>query len=263
VYNRIDLTNGLTLTTSGTFGIQRRLDNHSDFSLFYSREKEFTPNDPPEFSEEDPSLNTLRNLSLNIQLEYTPRNFYMIRNYRKQMTESDWPTFHLNYRQAIPVQSGPWNEYQLLSGGVTHRFDVGLLSELEWKLDGGYFLNTSSIHFSDYKHFKSSPLLIDMAGFEHGLMLMQFYEASTAAYWASGEAVLTSSYLLLKFLPWFSERLWKESFRIHYVHTPGTPHYLQAGYSLNELFFLVDVGVFTAIQEGAYKGFGVRLNLRF
>ncbi len=263
LYNRIDLANGLTMTTSGTFGIQRRLVSHSDFSLFYSREKEFTPNHPPEIPEDDPSLNNLRNLSLNIQLEYTPRSFFVIRNYRKQMTGSNWPAFYVSYRHAIPVQPGNWNEYQLLNGGLTHRFDAGLLSELEWNLDGGYFLNARSVHFSDFKHFKSSPLLIDMAGFDHGLLLMDFYEASTAEYWASGEAVLTSSYLLLKFLPWFSERLWKESLRIYYVYTPATPHYVQAGYSLNELFFLMDVGVFAAFQGGEYKGFGVRLNLRF
>ncbi len=102
-----------------------------------------------------------------------------------------------------------------------------------------------------------------MASFDHALVLLDYYEASTSDYWASAETYLTSSYLLLKFLPWFSERLWKESLRINYLYTPQTPHYIQLGYSLNEVFFLVDLGVFVAFQEGSYKGFGARINLRF
>ena len=127
----------------------------------------------------------------------------------------------------------------------------------------GYFLSKDAIHFSDYKHFKSSPLYIDMAGLNNALMLMDYYEASTSDYWFYADAKFNTSYLLIKFLPWFSERLWKESVGIAYLHTPQTPHYVQLGYSLNEIFFLADLGVYTAFQEGKYKGVMVKLNFRF
>ncbi len=263
LYNQIDLANGLSLITSASAGWKNRLENHSDFSFFFSGRKNFTPNIPHELPENDPSLEGLKDLSGSVRLEYTPRNYYVVRNYRKHMTGSAWPTFYLEYRHAFPLQTGEWSDYRVLSGGLDHRFDVGLLSELEWKAGAGYYLRTAAMHFSDYRHFKSAPLLIDMAGLGHALAVMDYYEASTDDYWVSGEAVLTSSYLLLKFLPWFSERLWKESIRVNYLYTPATPHYLQAGYSLNELFFLLDVGVYAAFQQGGYKGWGVRLNLRF
>ena len=81
-----------------------------------------------------------------------------------------------------------------------------------------------------------------------------------------------SSYLAIKFLPWFSERLWKESLHLSYLYTPDTPHYLQLGYSLNELFFLIDLGVYVGFGEGGpdeepqgwgYRGVTGRLNFRF
>jgi hypothetical protein len=138
-----------------------------------------------------------------------------------------------------------------------------LLSTMDWSVGTGYFLNNNALHFSDFQHFKSSPLYIDMAGFDNALMLMDYYEASTADYWFNADVKLTSSYLLVKFLPWFSERLWKESLGIAYLYTPQTPHYIQMGYSLNEIFFLVDLGVYVGFQEGKYKGFGARVNFRF
>lgn len=263
LYNRIDLANGLVLNVSAYFAHQGSLSNNSDFSVFFGKQKEFTPNLPSGLASEDPALADHRNLSATLQLEFTPRQYYVIRNYRKELRDSRWPTFSLSYQQAFPLESSTWSDFKILEAGITHRTDVGLLSELEWSAHAGYFIENGSIHFAGYKHFKSSPLLIDMAGFDQALFLMDYYEASTSDYWIRAEAKMNSSYLLVKFLPWFSERLWKESVGITYLNTPQAPHYIQLGYSLNELFFLADLGVFVAFQEGAYKGFGARLNFRF
>ncbi|MEN8229172.1 MAG: DUF5686 and carboxypeptidase regulatory-like domain-containing protein [Bacteroidota bacterium] len=263
LYNRIDVANGWVLTTSATIGQQHNLINNSDFSLLFGKKKEFTPNIPAALPPDDPSLTNHQKLAAHFQLEFTPRHYYVVRNHRKAMRDSKWPTFSLAYTQAFPLEENGWSDYNLFQLGIRHHMEVGLLSKLDWSLQSGYFMDARSIHYADFKHFKSSPLLIDMAGFDQALMLMDFYEASTSEYWTQAEATLTSSYLLLKFLPWFSERLWKESLGITYLYTPQAPHYIQLGYSLNELFFLVDLGLFVAIQEGEYKGFGARLNFRF
>jgi hypothetical protein len=263
LYNRIDLFNGLNLVTTATLGRKNQLDNHSQFSLFYRNSKEFTPNIPGSLETDDPVLTESRVFTANVQLTYTPRQYYVIRNYRKELKDSQWPTFRVAYRQAFPLQAEGWSRFTMLEAGISQTVDVGLLSELSWSVDGGYFPDQRSIHFSDFKHFKSTPLLIDMAGFEDALMLMDYYEASTSEYWIAGKARLTSSYLLLKFLPWFSERLWKESLELSYLYTPATPHYTQLGYNLSEIFFLADLGIYVAFQEGKYKGFGARVNFRF
>jgi hypothetical protein len=263
LYNRIDVANGLVLTTSASFGQHHQLYNNSDFSIFYGKKKEFTTNAPPEFQMDDPVLTDHQRLMAHIQLEFTPRHYFVVRNHRKDMRDSRWPTFSLIYNQAFPLEQNGWSEFKLVELGIQQQVEVGLLSELYWSVGSGYFLDAPSIYFADFKHFKSSPLLVDMAGFDHALMILDYYEASTSEYWVGAEATLTTSYLLLKFLPWFSERLWKESLGINYLYTPQAPHYAQLGYSLNEIFFLVDLGVYVAFQEGSYKGFGARINFRF
>lgn len=263
LYNRIDVANGLILTTSATYGRQNQLTNNSDFSFFFHDDRDFTANTPGNFSEDNPALADHQKLMGLVRFDYTPRQPYEIRNYRKELVDSKWPTFSLEYRQAFPLEELGWSEFSVLSAGITHSLETGLLSTLDWSLRSGYFFNSRALHFSDFQHFKSSPLYIDMAGFDDALMLMDYYEASTSDYWINADVKLTSSYLLIKFLPWFSERLWNESVGVTYLHTPQTPHYVQMGYSLNELFFLIDLGVYVGFQNGEYKGFGARLNFRF
>jgi hypothetical protein len=263
LYNRIDIRNGWVFTASATYGQQRQLSNHSDFSIFFRKSKDFSANTPGDYPEDDPTLGDKRFLRAVLRLDITPRHYYVIRNYRKAMRDSRWPTFSMEYRQGIPLGDGNWSDFSQLWGGITHNAQVGLLSELDWSLESGLFLRKESLHFSDFKHFKSSPLIFDMADFDHALMLMDYYEASTSEYWTRADVTLTSSYLLIKFLPWFSERLWKESLGVSYLYTDGIPHYLQLGYSMNEIFFMVDIGAYVAFQDWGYKGFGARLNFRF
>jgi hypothetical protein len=271
--NHIDLTNGLELTTYVTYGWQNQLQNHSHFSFFYrnAAEERFTANTPAELPIDASEIRDHQRFLAHIQLEYTPHYHYVIRNYRKQMRGSKWPTFSLAYRKAFPLEESGWADFSMLEAGIRHSFEVGLLSTLDWSLNAGYFPNTTSIHFSDFKHFKTNPLYIDMAGLDQALMFSEYYVTSTSKYWVNLHATLTSSYLMIKFLPWFSERLWKESLGLVYLHTPDTHHYLQLGYSLNEIFFMVDLGVYVGFRERdpevtgdwGYEGFTVRMNLRF
>jgi len=263
LYNRVDVSNGWILTTSLCYGRRNQLSNNSDFSFFFSNDREFTPNIPGNLEEEDPSLADHQRFLAIIRLDITPRQPYVVRTYRKDLRPSKWPTFSLEYQQALPVEHEHWSDFSLLTGEIRHTVNIGLLSELDWSLGSGYYLYTTALHYSDFKHFKSYPLYIDMADFDDALILMDYYEASTSDYWVHADATYNSSYLLIKYLPWFSERLWTESLNLTYLYTPQVPHYIQVGYSLNEILFLADLGVFVGFQEGVYKGFGARLNFRF
>ncbi|TFH22426.1 MAG: carboxypeptidase-like regulatory domain-containing protein, partial [Bacteroidia bacterium] len=219
LYNRIDLANGLILTTSAKYAQLNQLDNNVDFSFFYRNKKDFTENTPWNYPADDPSLADSEKLLGEIQLDYTPRQYYLIRNGRKELRDSQWPTFSLIYRHAFPLENIGWADFNLISLEIDHSLDAGLFSTFDWSLSSGYFLSNNAIHFSDYKHFKSSPLYVDMAGLDDALMLMDYYEASTSDYWFNASVRFSSSYLLIKFLPWFSERLWKESIGITYLYT--------------------------------------------
>lgn len=272
LYNRIDLSNGLTLTASGTFGGRNQLDNNSLFSFFYRNEAEelFTDNIPYERTIIAPEIQDQLRLVAHVELEYTPHRQYVIRNYRKNYRDSKWPTFILAYKQALPLEQTGWAQFSMGEAKIKHSFDIGLLSKMDWSLAAGAFIDTSSVHFSDYKHFKTNALYFDMADFDEALMFADYYQSSTKRYWINLHATLSSSYLLIKYLPWFSQRLWSESLDLAYLHTPGTPNYLQLGYSLNDIFFMIDLGVYVGFRElndrsgdWGYQGVTFRMNFDF
>jgi len=208
LYNRIDPLNGMVLTTTLGYGEQRMVDNNSLFSFFYSTaaEEKFTPNLPEGRSALASELQDHKRLLAAVELEYAPRRPFIIRNGRKNYRKSPWPTFTLGYRQALPLEDAGWSQFSRLEFKVRHSFDVGLLSQMDWSVEAGLFPDTTSLHFSDYRHFKSSPLYIDMAGFEGAQVFMPYYMGSTNKYWVKVNTTFTTSYLLVKYLPWFSER---------------------------------------------------------
>jgi hypothetical protein len=271
--HRMDLATGLVFYATADYRNRRELTNNSDFSFFYRDAKSYTPNHPdhldpdhldPDIPDSDPAMfDDSRLLSGQLRLEYTKDYYYRLRNGRKQYFKSDYPTLYAVYRHALPVERNGWADYSVLYGGLKHEREVGLLSTLNYKIEAGTYLQTTNMHYSDYSHFKASPLLFDMIGFKETFLLLDYYRASTNESYVQAHATLSSSYLLLKMLPWLSERLWNEAVSVDYLHTPSVAHHIQAGYSLTDIGFLFDIGVFTAFENWRYHGTGLRFYLRF
>lgn len=271
--HRMDLATGLVLFTTIEYNNRKELVNHSDFSFLFSNTRDYDPNFPENYTQDDPVFDDSKLLFGKVRLEYTPDYYYRLKRGRKQYSYSPWPTTYINYRYAYPVEINGWAEYQLLQGGIIQELEVGLLSSLSYRIEAGYFLDKGNMHFADHMHFKSSPLLADMIDFRETFMLLDivpdaterinYYRGSTDDYYIEGHARLQSSYLLLKLLPWMSERLWNESVSVSYLHTPDIRNHVQLGYSLNEIGFLLDIGVFTAFENWSYHGTGMRINFRF
>ena len=114
-----------------------------------------------------------------------------------------------------------------------------------------------------YQHFKSSPLMFDMIGFGQTFALLDYYRGSTNQYYAEAHAGLRSSYMLIKLLPWFSERLWSESVSLGYLYTPDINNHIQLGYSLNDILLMIDAGIYVAFEEWGYFGTAFKVNFRF
>ncbi len=266
--HRMDLATGFVFYATADYRNRRELTNHSDFSFFYRDAKEYTTNYPEHLDSDQsgsdlPMFKDSRLLTGQVRLEYTKDHYYRLKRGRKQYFKSDYPTLYTAYKHAFPMDNSGWGDYSLLIGGLHHEREVGLLSKLNYSIEGGTYLHAGSMHFSDYSHFKASPLLFDKIGFSETFLLLDHYRASTNEHFFQAHAQLSSSFLLLKLLPWFSERLWNEAVSVNYLYTPSINHHIQAGYSLAEIGFLFDIGVFTAFENWRYHGTGLRFYLRF
>lgn len=71
-------------------------------------------------------------------------------------------------------------------------------------------------------------------------------------------ATYSSPWMLIKNLPFFSNRVWNENLHINYLHTPENPHYFETGYSISRIFMVGSIGVFAGFSEGSYSHWGLK-----
>lgn len=250
VENRIDIANGLVLTTG--FEIARRsgLSNNTDYT-WGSRSK---------ISENPYSGERFDRTSYSIELKYAPYAYYSIKNGKKRYERITSPIFSVSYQEAVGAWQTNYSRFRKLGGAMWQRIDMGYFSSLDYLLSGGGFIgSTKRMHFADYQHFNTSNIFSSLKSLFSSYMLLDNYEASTNRYWIQGNVNYTNKYLLLKRLPFLQGKLFTESLHVKGLYTPDLKPYWEAGYSIN-ITRVLNIGVFTSFERFKYRNFGVRLS---
>ena len=258
----IDLVDSLRIgggfsVTSGIFYSRNKpIDNRSDYSLFFKKSKDYEPNVP---EHKDYAMESHRDLSFEIALKFKPVKYYYIKNgvvvpYRNL---NNTPDFTLSWRKGLTLMD---TDYDLVSFKVEHRIPFGGRNEINYKLDAGYFLNTTSMWFSQFKHFEKRPLIAGVKEFYPYFLMLDNYLFSTNEHYVSGHFQYKSPFILLKRLPVLRNRLWTESLFFSYLYTPDNKNYIEPGYGIGNLLY--NVGVFAGFSGPDFIQAGVRLSLK-
>ena len=146
---------------------------------------------------------------------------------------------------------------------VGKRKDIAAFSEIRWRLRTGGFLNKKYVTFYDFYHVNSQPLPVLLNDYHDAFMLPEFYSLSTPEFFVQAHVKYTTPYLALKYLPFLSNTLMRENLSLSYLGSVNHPHYYELGYSISEIFFLAEMGVYVGFQNFNYKSAGVSLTLKF
>ncbi len=260
ILNGLDLFNGFRWEMKAGYEWLSPLSNHTNFS-FFNKGDDYKPNLPENDAIRPEDLMPQNALTWSMKFSYTPRYYYRIDKGRKVMSHSKYPTFFASVEQGIPAISSRAN-YLLLRGGAKKEASPGFFPTFSWGAEAGWFARNKALHFSHYQHFNNTMIPISLKA-DRTYRLLDDYMPSTRQWFLNGHLKYTSPYLLLKYLPVLSNRLWQESLHLGILHTPQTPGYIQVGYSLDQLFFIGSVGVFAGFEEGKYQHWGVRGTLAF
>jgi hypothetical protein len=93
-------------------------------------------------------------------------------------------------------------------------------------------------------------------------MLPAYYSLTTPEFYGEAHLRYTTPYLLLKLLPGLSKTLIRENLCFSYLGSRLHNNYTEIGYTLSEIFFLGEAGVFVGFDDLRYKSFGVKIVLR-
>jgi hypothetical protein len=260
INHRIDLANGLEWHTGLQWSDRRAMQNNSDHSFFYSDSRTFRPNMPRHAAvEADPALVADNKAALaEFSLRYTPQYYYHIRQGRKIMDYSDFPTFSLTWRKGIPAVWRSTSDFDFLQFNITHTIRFGYFNRFTYIVETGKFFNTQRLSFADFKHF-----YVNDAGFalnrdiRHGYQLLPGYTYSTDQWYATAKAHYSAPYMLIKRLPFLESMLFGEDLYLSYLLEPQRRHYVEAGYGIS-FGGMMSVGVFVGAHDRHNFLWGIR-----
>ena len=129
--NKIELANGLTL---GTTLALLHYTNTTDASIQYIT---FAPE---------------------VELVYSPNQYYYMKEGRKVYLYSRYPTFSLNWAKALKNVLNTTTSYNKLEFDMHQTLDLGPLSQLSYRAGAGFFFNSTNLNFTEYNYLKRNNM---------------------------------------------------------------------------------------------------------
>ena len=265
-----EISNGFRITLTGNFEKRNVLQNNTNFSILQTS-KVYSDNTPVNsyLSEGSNAINQLtdqKHFDLDVHFTYTPFQKYRMHKGTKIPAGSDWPTFELTYRHGIndfsEISQG-LRRYDMIKFEVSRSTEVGAFGNFKWRIRSGGYFDNRNITFYDFFHVNSQPFPLMLNNYEDAFMLPSFYALSTPEFFGELHLKYTSPYLLLKLLPGLSNTLMRENLSLSYLGSRYHLNYTEIGYSISEIFFMGELGVYAGFNDLSYKSIGIRAVLNF
>lgn len=247
--NRIDPVNGLFLTLGFSYEDRNALENNLSYSIFRGPPD---PNLPGGQVVPMPDNNTTKYA---VHLEYTPRYYYSMDGVRKRYSHSSFPTFSLGFVRGINSEAN----FTRWDAAIRQKIRLNDFDKITYSVHGGIFSNNGPVFFPDFKHFRTNELFISGNSLENSFSLLDNYVYSTNGDWLETHLNYTSSYLLLKHIPFLQSYLFNESLHLKNLWISRRNH-TEVGYSLG-IDDIARIGVFVGFEKKKYDSVGFTISL--
>jgi hypothetical protein len=241
----------ITLFSVFDYNHFKKLENNAKY--IFSIEKDFEPNIPKGFAEDSPEIQDQNSFM------YTIGASYYKRQRKPWMQESpfifikDFYRFNLQFKQGVKNIFSSVSNFSQIDFSYHQQANLSPSAGIDLYANAGYFFNTKKMHFSQYQHFKTNEIPLLLNFFTHSFQLMNDYEPSTNKSYLNIGTELRTEYILLRFLSFINTNTWSESIHLNYLTTPDLNNYWEAGYSLNSIIFVGNVGVFTGFKGSKFE----------
>lgn len=260
-YNRIDVANGLELFTSATYSIRNILENNTRFIMYEPNRDWYTPNNPQNELITPQNLDDSKAFIGNIRVSYTPFYHYRIRDNRKVMLYSKFPTFSVQTKFAIPGIMNSNANFINLEASINQSISTGPNSKIAYSLTYGDFLSKKNLYFNDFAHFNTQITPITARQFNNSYQGLSYYTRSTNSAYGEIFVNYNSPYLALKYLPFLSNRMWQENLYFSSLITKNNKPYYEVGYSMSQIGAIASVGVFAGFNGAELHRVNLKLSL--
>ena len=263
IRHSIEVFNGFEARIGGLYEWRKQLRNTTEYSFFYRQSREYRPNEPdnPYLNDNEQYLSDCQAAIFNIGFSYTPQRYYYYDGRYKRAARSNFPTFSFLWEKGVPGVFNSETDYDFLSLSMGQEIRLGILKKIRYNLQGGWYPRTESMHFSEFRHFYIYEFPLIFKDFYRMYHTVKTYSPSTNEWAITGFIKYETPYLLLKFLPGLNKTLMTENLYFSYLNTPVTKNYMEIGYSLNNIWMIGHIGVFTGFEQFKYANWSLKLSI--
>ncbi|MCU4177621.1 DUF5686 family protein [Carboxylicivirga sp. N1Y90] len=262
IYHAIDPMHGMRLNVGASYSYYHQLENSTNWSIAYPN-ADYAENIPPNDQIIPEHMQSQSDMHIYAKLSYTPRMRYRMWKGKKYHRGSRYPTFSVGYERGLKDVMESDSDYELINADIKQSKEWGIFNEFNWQVGGGYFTRNKQMHFSRFQHFNTNEIPLSFKEWSNTFNLLEDYSYSTNEWYAKAHVSYTSPYLLLKFLPWVSNRLWNENLYASYLTQPNFKNYTEVGYGISQIFLMGSVGTFVGFENGKYRSWGFKVSLNF
>ncbi len=258
---KTDIANALIFKQEINYQYIEKLENTTNYSISYNTTRNYTSNNNIGGSFPSKIFESRKGFQFKTSLQYTPEYYYRIDGERKKMIESDYPTFTLSYEKGLNNLLSSESDYDVVELAINQELEWSFMYEFSYNINAGYYLNNSSIHFSNYTHFNTSEIPISFKDWKRNFNLLDDYKYSTNQWYVESHLCYSTPYLLVKNIPFLQEKLWNENLYLHHLSQPNLKNYNEVGYGISQIFLMMNIGVFAGFDQFEFNNWQFKISL--
>uniref|UniRef100_UPI00321691FC DUF5686 and carboxypeptidase regulatory-like domain-containing protein n=1 Tax=uncultured Draconibacterium sp. TaxID=1573823 RepID=UPI00321691FC len=236
-----------------------QLENNISYQL--SDNKEYSSNTPKGFVIKHPALLGQKSFSYQLDFHYRKRQRKPWLASSPFLFMSDYYSFNLSFKQGIPGVLNSVSDFSQIDFVWRQQANISPSVGIDWYLNAGHYFNADQLHFSQYNHFNTSEILVEMKSLSNTFQLLNDYQFSANKSYLTVGADIRTEYLLLRYFSFINKKTWSESFHFNYLTTPALENYWEAGYSLNSLLFVGNIGVFAGFKGANFENISLKATI--
>jgi hypothetical protein len=248
-----------TFSASTEYNNFKPLDNNAEY--IFSKGKDFSSNLPQNFNFESPEIAAQKSLMYTIGVNYYKRQRKPWLQESPFIFIKDFYTFNLQWKQGVKNIFSSASDFSQINFNFHQQANISPSAGIDLRLNAGHFFNSNQMHFSQFQHFRTNEIPVLLNFFTHSFQLLNDYEPSTNQSYLNIGTELRTEYVLLRYLSFINTNTWSESLHFNYLTTPALKSYWEAGYSLNSLFFVGNVGVFTGYKGSKFESVMLKITI--
>ncbi len=252
--HKIEIANGLNLSTNLSFQVYNER-NKSDLTIIYPQSLQVQRS-------KEIARHSYRTFVPEIEIAYTPHQYYHYNGNRKEYLYSSYPTFTVNYARAIKGVFNSTTEYDKIEFDMNQKRDIGPMHKLFYRVGAGGFFNSTDLFFAEFNYLRKNNLPSgwddDIGGAFHLLNRHQYNEIEK---YLRVNLQYDAPILLMTTLLRRVKYITKEKLYCNLLFTDTMKPYMEIGYGIGTHLF--NVGLFWGGEINKWDTAGVKFSLEF